>query len=48
MYNFCKDGPQKFGTAKKTSKIQSDFLQLSTLIATISGTTTDIQNLKEM
>ena len=25
MYNFWKAGPLKFGTAKKTSKIQSDF-----------------------
>ena len=40
--------PLNFGRAKKTSKIQRDFWQLSTLIANISGTTPDIQNLKEM
>jgi len=48
MYNFWKAGPLKFGTAKKTSKIQNDFFQLSNLIANISGTTPEIQNLKEM
>ena len=40
--------PLKFGSAKKTSKIQRHFWQLSTLIANISGMTPDIQNLKEM
>jgi len=38
----------KFVRAKKTSKIQRDFWQLSTLIANISGKTPDIQNLKQM
>ena len=35
--NFWKAGPLKFGRAKKTSKIQRHFWQLSTLIANISG-----------
>jgi len=48
MYNFWKAGPLKFGRAKKTSKIQRDFSQLSTLIANISRTTLDIRNPKEM
>ena len=36
-YNFYKARPPKFVTAKKSSKIFSDFWQLSTLIANISG-----------
>ena len=48
MYNFWKAGPLKFGRAKKPSKVQHNFWQLSTLITNISGTTTDIQNLKEI
>ena len=47
MYNCWKAGLLQFGTAKNTSQIQSDFLQLSTLVANISGMTPDIQNLKE-
>jgi len=40
--------PPKIWEGEKTSKIQGDFWQLSTLIANISGTTPDIQNRKEM
>ena len=40
--------PPKIWKGEKTSKIQRDFWQLSTLIANISGMTPDIQNLKEM
>ena len=36
---FLQCPPQKFVTAKKSSKICRDFLQLSTLIAYISGST---------
>jgi len=47
MYNFWKAGPLKCVRAKETSKIQRDFWQLSTLIANISGTIPDIQNMKK-
>ena len=44
---FGRPAPLKFGRAKKTSKIQRGFWQLSTLIANISGMTLDIQNWKK-
>ena len=39
--------PQKFPRAKKTSKFWSDFWQLSTFIANISGTDRHIEHLKK-
>jgi len=45
---FLEGLPPKIWEGQKTSKFQRDFWQLSTLIANISGTTPDIQNLKEM
>jgi len=48
FHTTCHGTGLKFGRAKKTSKIQRHFWQLSTLIANISGMTPYIQNLKEM
>jgi len=43
---FTMPAPQKFVTAKKSSKIFRDFSQLWTLIANISGTDRHIKNRK--
>jgi len=45
-HNFYNARPQKFVTAKNRPKFCAIFLQLSTLIANISGTDPKIENRK--